>query len=228
MMPKCIGIAALPLCATLFAGPLSAQGFEGEVAYKMMSEKGKNTEMVMAMKGGKLRTDANSEGHAMTMLMDGQTQVMKMLMPEQKMYMTMDLKSMREHMQSKKKSPPKVTALGTRETIAGRTCENYVIETEDSKMEFCNTKGIGNFLSPRNPMGRGPSDGLSELDDDVYRTYFKEGFFPLRLTDLKDGKRRVVMEATRVEAKSFDASYFEVPAGFSEMKMPGMMGPPRQ
>lgn len=228
MMPKCIGIAALPLCAALFAGPLSAQGFEGEVAYKMMSEKGRNTEMVMAMKGGKLRTDANTEGHAMTMLMDGQTQVMKMLMPEQKMYMTMDLKSMREHMQSKKKSPPKVTALGTRETIAGRSCENYVVETDDSKMEFCNTKGIGNFLSPRNPMGRGPSDGLSELDDDVYRTYFKDGFFPLRLTDLKDGKRRVVMEATRVEAKSFDASYFEVPAGFSEMKMPGMMGPPRQ
>jgi hypothetical protein len=155
---------------------------------------------------------------------------MKMLMPEQKMYMTMDLKGMRERMQQqqKKRTPPKVTALGTKETIAGRTCENYVVETEDSKMEFCNTKGIGNFLSPHSPMSRGSSSGLTELDDEVYRTYFKEGFFPLRLTDLKEGKRRVVMEATRVEAKSYDASYFEVPAGFSEMKMPGMMGPPRQ
>jgi len=228
MMPKCTGVAALSLSAMLVAGPLFAQGFEGEVAYKMMSEKGKTTEMVMALKGAKMRTDANTEGHAMTMLMDGQTQVMKMLMPEQKMYMSMDLKSMREHMQRKKRTPPKVTPLGTKETIAGRTCENFVIETEDSKMEFCNIKGIGNFLAPRNPMGRGSSDGLSELDDEVYRSYFKDGFFPLRLTDLEGGKRRVIMEATRVEPKSFDASYFEVPAGFSEMKMPGMMGPPRQ
>jgi hypothetical protein len=228
MMSKWIGIAALPLCAALLAGPVSAQGFEGEVAYKMTGDKGKPTEMVMAMKGTKMRTDANAEGHAMTMLIDAEGQVMKMLMPEQKMYMTMDLKGMREHMQQKKRNPPKVTDLGTRETIAGRSCENYVVETDDSKMEFCNTKGIGNFLSPRNPMGRGPSNGLSELDDEVYRTYFKDGFFPLRLTDLKEGKRRVIMEATRVEAKSFDASYFEVPAGFNEMKMPGMMGPPRQ
>jgi hypothetical protein len=71
-------------------------------------------------------------------------------------------------------------------------------------------------------MGRGPSNGLSELDDDAYRTYFRGGFFPLRVTEIKGDKRRVVLEATKVEPKSLDASLFEVPAGFTEMKMPGM------
>jgi hypothetical protein len=224
-MPTCTRFAALSLCAALAAGPLTAQSFEGTVAYNVMSENGKTVEMAMSMKGTKIRTDANAEGHAMTMLIDGQTQVMKMLMPEQKMYMTMELKGMREHMQSKKRTPPKITALGTKETIAGRSCENYLVEGEDTRMEFCNSKGLGNFMNPRSPMGRGPSSGLTELENEVFLTYFKDGFFPLRLTDLKDGKRRVVMEATRVESKSFDASYFEVPAGFSEMKMPGGMGP---
>jgi hypothetical protein len=221
-MPTCTRFAALSLYATLAAGPLAAQGFEGAVAYKVTGEKGKTTEMVMSMKGYKMRTDLEAEGRPMTMLIDGQAQVMKMLMSQQNMYMTMDLKGMREHMQAKKHTPPKITALGTKETIAGRSCENYQVETEDSKEEFCNAKGLGHFMSPHNPMGGGPSNGLTELDDEIYRSYFKDGFFPLRVTEIKGDKRRIVMEATRVEPKSFDPSFFEVPAGFTEMKMPGM------
>jgi hypothetical protein len=221
-MPMFTRFAALSLCAVLAAGPLPAQGFEGSVTYKMTSDKGKVTEMVMSMKGPKMRTDLESEGHPMTMLIDGPSQTMKMLMTEQKMVMSMDLKGMQERKRSKKHTPPKITALGTRETIAGRSCENYLVETEDSKEEFCNSKGLGHFLSPHNPMGGGPSNGLTELDDEIYRSYFKDGFFPLRVTEIKGEKRRVVMEATQVAPKSLDASYFEVPAGFSEMKMPGM------
>jgi len=221
-MPTCTRFAAFSVCAALVAGPLAAQAFEGAVAYKMTSEKGKSAEMVMSMKGNKMRTDMEADGRTMTMLLDGQTQVMAMLMTEEKMYMTMNLKGMSERMKSKKRTAPKFTALGTKETIAGRSCENFVVETEDSKEEFCNAKGLGNFMSPRSPMGGGSSNGLSELDFEIYRTYFKDGFFPLRVTELKGDKRRVIMEATRVEPKSFDASYFEVPAGFTEMKMPGM------
>ena len=221
-MPTCSRFAALSVCAALVGGPLAAQGFEGAVAYKMTGEKGKTSEMVMSMKGDKMRTDFEGEDGAMTMLLDGQTQMMKMVMSDQKMYMTMNLKGMRDRMQSKKHAPPKITALGTKETIAGRSCENYVVESEDSKEEFCNAKGLGNFMSPRSPMGGGPSNGLTELDFEIYQTYFKDGFFPLRVTELKGNQRRVVMEATRVEPKSLSPSYFEVPAGFTEMKMPGM------
>jgi hypothetical protein len=220
-MPTFPRVAALSVCTALLAGPLVAQGFEGAVTYKMTDEKGKPAEMVMSMKGTKMRTDLQSKEGTMTMLLDGQTQVMKMLMSDEKMYMTMDLKKM-PHAQSKKRTPPKVTALGTKETIAGRGCENYVVESEDSKEEFCNAKGLGNFMSPRNPMGGGRSNGVSEMDFEIYQAYFKDGFFPLRVTELKGDERRVVMEATRVEPKSLDASFFEIPPGFTEMKMPGM------
>ena len=71
-MPTCTRFTVLSLCAALAAGPLSAQGFEGSVAYKTMSENGKAAEMVMSMKGTKMRTDANTEGHGMTMLIDGE------------------------------------------------------------------------------------------------------------------------------------------------------------
>lgn len=230
-MPKCTRTAAVSLVAALIAGPLAAQGFEGVVAYKMMGENGKDHEMTMSIKGSTMRTDVAAEGHNVAMLMDGQAQTMTMLMAEQKMYMTMDLKGMRDKMQGmqhQEHSPPKITPLGTKETIAGRSCENFLVESDKTKMEFCNAKGLGNYMSPQSPMGRGPSNGLTELNDQLYRSYFKDGFFPLRVTTLEDGKRRVVMEATRVEPKSLDASLFQIPAGFTEMKMPGMMGPPKQ
>jgi hypothetical protein len=224
-MSKCTRTAALSLVAALTAGPLAAQGFEGVVAYKMMGEGGKDREMTMSIKGSAMRTDATAEGHNMAMLIDGQAQTMTMLMAEQKMYMTMDLKGMREKMQGmqhQEHSPPKITALGTKETIAGRSCENFLVETDKSKMEFCNAKGLGNYMTPQSPMGRGPSSGLSELNNELYRTYFKDGFFPLRVTTLEGGKRQVMMEATRVEPKSLDASLFQIPAGYTEMKMPSM------
>jgi hypothetical protein len=230
-MSKCTRTAALSLVAALTAGPLAAQGFEGIVGYKMMMGGNSNSgEMIMSIKGTNMRTDVNTEGHAMTMLLDGQTQVMTMLMTEQKMYMTMDLKGARDRMQNmqhKEHTPPKFTALGTTETIAGRTCENYLVESDESKTEFCNTKGLGNYMTPRGPMGRGSSNGLTELNEEVFRAYFKDGFFPLRVTKIEDGKRKVLMEATRVEPKSLDASLFQIPSGFTEMKMPGGMMPPK-
>jgi hypothetical protein len=224
-MPTCTRIAALSLGAVLLATPVAAQGFEGQVAYKVSGESGKSTEMTMSIKGTQMRTDMAMEGHTMAMLLNGQTQVMTMLMPEQKMYMTMDLNAQREKMQGmehQEHSPPKITPLGTSETIASRSCQNFLVESDKSKMEFCNAKGLGNFMSPRSPMGRGPSNALSELNNEAFRTFFKDGFFPLRVTNLDGGKRQVMMEATRVEPKSLDASLFAVPDGFTEMKMPGM------
>jgi Domain of unknown function (DUF4412) len=218
--------AGLALGTVLFTAPLAAQGFEGVVAYRMPSMKGAGAEMTMSIKGTQMRTDMVAEGRTMSMLLDGQAGTMTMLMAEQRMYMTMDMKAMRDRAQAMKhgdQTPPKITALGTTETIAGRSCENYQVETEKTKMEFCNAKGLGNFMAVQSPMGRGGASPLQDLDNEAYRTYFKEGFFPLRVSNYEGGTKKVVMEATRVEPKSLDASLFQIPAGFTEMKMPGKM-----
>jgi len=151
-----------------------------------------------------------------------------MLMAEQKMYMTMDLNAARDRAQGMKQgdhAPPKITPLGTSETIAGRSCDNYLVESDKSKSEFCNTKGLGNYMTARSPMGRGGASPMNDLDNEAYRAYFKDGFFPLRVSTYDGGTKKVVMEATRVEPKSLDASLFQIPAGYSEMKMPGMGRP---
>lgn len=217
-------VAGLALGSALLAGPLAAQAFEGVVAYKISGDGGKSSELTMSIKGTQVRTDMAAEGHAMVMLLDGQTSTMTMLMAEQKMYMSMDMKAMGERMQGMKHddhTPPKITALGTRETLAGRSCENFQVESEKSKEEFCNAAGMGNILAPHSPMGRGAASPLNDLDNAAYRAYFKDGFFPLRVTDLAGGNRKVVMEAMRVEPKALEASLFQVPAGYMEMKMPG-------
>jgi len=220
--------AGLALSTALLATTLAAQGFEGVVAYKMTGNGGKSTDMAMSIKGTHVRTDMTAEGHNMAMLLDGQAMTMTMLMAEQKMYMTMDMKAMRERAQGMKPgdhAPPKITPLGTSETIAGRSCDNYLVEAEKSKTEFCNAKGLGNFMSAQSPMGRGGASPLNDLDNEAYRAYFKDGFFPLRVSSYDGGTKKVVMEATRVEPKSLDASLFQIPAGYSEMKMPGMGRP---
>lgn len=227
-MRTSIRFAGFALGSALLASPLAAQGFEGVVAYKMMGNGGKSVDMAMSIKGTMVRTDMNAEGHAMAMLLDGQAMTMTMLMAEQKMYMTMDMKAARARAQGMKPAehaPPKITPLGTSETIAGRSCDNYLVETEKSKIEVCNSKGLGNFMSAQSPMGRGGASPLSDLENEAYRTYFKDGFFPLRLSNYEGSAKKVVMEATRVEAKSLDAALFQIPAGFSEMKMPGMSRP---
>lgn len=225
-MRKSVRMCGLAMGAALLAGPVAAQGFEGVVAYKMNGQNGKGGEMTMSIKGTQVRTDMSTEGHDMSMLLNGEHTSMTMLMAEQKMYMTMDLKAMQDrakNMQHTEHAAPKITPLGTKETIAGRSCENYLVETEKTKVEFCNSKGLGNFMTARSPMGRGASP-LSDLDNEAYRAYFKDGFFPLRVSLYDGDAKKVMMEATRVEPKSLDASLFTIPAGYTEMKMPGGMG----
>lgn len=220
-MVKWTRVAALSLGAALVAGSVSAQGFEGVVTYQITGHGGQKTELAMTIKGGLIRTDMSGEGHQMAMIMDADAQKMTMIMPEQKMYMTTDMKAMSERWKGMYDSlAPKITSLGTSETIAGRKCENYQVESNGKKTDLCVAKGMGTFMMPRGPMGRGPASDVAALNSEAYGKYFKDGFFPLRVMDLEE--KRVVMEATRVEPKPIAASEFQVPAGFTQMNMPNM------
>ncbi|MGH7702291.1 MAG: DUF4412 domain-containing protein [Gemmatimonadales bacterium] len=223
---------ATALTLLISAGPTlaQAQAFEGVVNWKMKGDRGA-TEMVQMYRGGVVRTEMTGGGFGAVMLMDGAT--MTTIMPEQKMYMTMDLKKMGEQMKGMrhdsagKSGPAKLTDEGTKETIAGYTCENYLVgDAQD--MEMCVAKGLGYFAfgSAGGPMGgRGPGagGGAAELAaNPEWAKVFKDGFFPLRISNLKGSKREMVMEATKIEPKALDPSLFKVPDGYAEMKLPMM------
>jgi hypothetical protein len=214
-----------------------AAGFEGVVAYKMPS-KGGAGELTQMYKGTKTRTEVSDGKQTTAMIMDASAGTMTVLMPPQKQYMVMDMKKMGQGLggllgHGKKDTGssgggsapamPKITATGRKETIAGHECEYYVMG-DKGETEICSAKGLGMFMMGQSPMGGGAASlaalaAMSTNPDAV--KLFADGFFPLKVVNVKGGKQEVVMEATRVEKKTLDASLFVPPPDYTEMKMPG-------
>jgi hypothetical protein len=229
----------LALVASSFVAPVLAQpaGFEGIVAFKMGS-KGGGAEMTQMYKGMKNRTEISGRGENTAMIMDMTTGVMTVLMPQQKMYMVMDMKKAGQAAagmpfgKGRKDTGvgagvptamASIKATGRKETIAGHECEYYVMG-EKGEAEVCSAKGLGMFMMGQSPMG-GAMGGMAALaalgtNSDAVKL-FTDGFFPLKMVNTEGGKKEVVMEATRVEKKTLDASLFVPPPDYKEMKMPG-------
>ena len=70
-------------------------------------------------------------------------------------------------------------------------------------------------------MGAAGNPGLRE-----YLKAFKDGFFPLRMTVTKGGKTVMTQEAVKIEPGSLPEDLFAPPAGYTELKMPGLPGLP--
>lgn len=223
---------------TLAAGLAVAQpaGFEGVVAYKLAG-KGAASEMTQMYKGTKSRTEVVSGAQSTAMIMDGAAGTMTVLMPPQKQYMVMDMKKMGQGLggllgMGKKDTGtgagasaamPTIKATGRKETIAGHECEYYVMG-DKGETEVCSAKGLGMFMMGQSPMGGGVAAlaalaAMSTNPDAV--KLFADGFFPLKVVNVKGGKNEVVLEATRVEKKALEASLFVPPPDYTEMKMPG-------
>lgn len=219
-MRTCTRVATHTLGAVLLAAPLAAQGFEGVANFRMAGAKG---EMVQYYKGGKVRMEGMgmNDGY---MLMEPGT--MKVVMTKEKMVMVMDASGKGR----KSTESPKITDLGTHETIAGKNCENYLVEGKESH-EICVAKGMGYFMfgSPGGPMGRGRGPTLPDIvaggaGGGGLPPMLRDGFFPLRITKVSAGKRELQLEATLIEAKPLDPALFEIDPEFKEMRMPSMPG----
>jgi hypothetical protein len=212
--------------AMVMAAPAAAQQFEGVVT--MTVQGGRTGEMVQMYKDGKVRMEMQGpEGQGGAMLMEPGKNEVTMLMPSEKMYMVMDPSAMGgRNAMARDTTPPKVTKVGTSETIAGRSCDNYLVgQAQDH--EVCVAKGLGFFGGMGRGMGRGrgPAGGMPDLASSELKAEFKDGFFPLKITRIDGEKRAVVLEVTKIEEKPLPSSLFEVPEGYTKMDMPmGMPG----
>jgi hypothetical protein len=224
-----IPVAAAALVAV---APASAQSaFEGVVKYRLTTE-GRSVDVTYMMKGDRARSEMTMDGMAIAMLMDASATTMTTLMPAEKMYMTMDLSRMRQRAQGSDTAEQQFTATGRTETIAGHECEHYLTGTGQNT-DMCVATGLGYYLGGgaagrRGPGGGGGSYGVPRPGDArmaAFRTKFPNGFFPLRLTVTEGGKVTTDMVVTSVEQRALADDLFTVPAGFTQMSMPGM-GPP--
>jgi hypothetical protein len=218
---------------------LGGAAFEGTVTAKMFSEK-HPMEIRYAIKGSRTRFEAMlSEGSAQTgvMLMDMSSGTQTTLIPQSKTYMTVNWREMAEEMtkdagKNTSGDFPKVTSTGKTETIAGITCQHWLLG-EKQDMDMCLAKGMGFF-------GFGGQSGgiLDKLKNLALREKFKaqldanpefakfveSGAFPLKMDKIENGQSKTIMEVTSIERKSLDDSLFTVPADYKKMEIPGMMG----
>ena len=226
------------------AAPSSAGDFEGMIAMKMETDNQTNAEMTYFLKGKHTRIEtkiANLPEGSAVMLWDLDAGKIVTLMPSKKMYMTMDMKSAAEDMKQMKKSQgqedvefPKLTPTGKQETIAGYTCEHWLMG-ENQDIDMCVAKGLGYF-----GMGGQSAGGLSSLKSLAFSPkmlaaaaahpewvkFLNGGAFPLKLSAMRDGKVTMTMEATRIDKKPLDDSLFVIPTDYKEFSMPNIPGMP--
>lgn len=228
------------------AAAMSGGGnFEGTITMKMEGESQKAAEMTYFLKSRHARIEVKTQDnpdYQGVMLWDLEDAKMITLIPSRKMYMTIDMKEAAESMkgvtkdlkktQSEEEKFPKLTDTGKQETIAGHTCEHWLMG-EKQNLDMCVAKGLGYF-----GMGGQGGGGLSALKNLAFSPkllaeaashpewvkFLEGGAFPLKITSTEDGKIKMNMEATRIEKKKLDDSLFVVPPDYKEFSMGGMGG----
>ena len=200
----------------VFVAPLRAQKtFEGAVSLNVTGENGKTVAMNYLLKDGKMRMDQGADGRQIGIIMDGPAKKMLIIMTAQHMYMEREMPTPAE-LKSTGESikRPVVTKTGRTEIIAGYKCEHLTITGDDGTTDACVTSELdASFMSfGGNPMAPSkPETGWSSS--------LERASFPLKA---QKGDR-VIMEVTKIERKSLDASLFVAPEGFQKMGMPGGM-----
>lgn len=210
-LSQCIAVS-MPLL--LGAGAASAQTFEGKITMRTTSDDGRTQDMQFLTKGGKIRIEMAGRGGPGVMVMDQANRKMLMMMPSQKMYMEMAIPAGVGQPPAGAASKADVTRTGKTETIAGHKCEHVLVKESAQTFDVCVAQDLGNFINPSlaNPMGRGSSNDWSAKIGNG---------FPMRVS--KGDK--VMMEVTKVEPGTLDASLFTPPSDWQKMEMPGMRPP---
>ncbi len=192
-------VFALLLTAALPAPAIAQKQFEGYIAQKLTGDKGETQTMETWVKGQRMRVDMSTGGRTMSSIVDHSTGRMMILIPQAKMYMEQAMPDVQGE------SEATVTRTGRRDVVAGHRCE--IIQVKDAKgnlSEICGASGMGNAVMRAGQKTPAWMRGM-------------KGFFPLRVSD---GKGKVILEVTRVEAKPVDDALFLPPAGFRAMQAP--------
>jgi hypothetical protein len=205
----------------LGTAPLAAQGFQGVITMRM----GEGNQVVNAkvhVAGGKTAVVVPMPGPGGTvearMVIDPDAKRMTMLVPipmggAKGMKMTMELDDLQA--QADGAGDATVRALGSKQTIAGMSCDDYAITSDGETVNTCLTTALGAFMIPAVGGRPGARPSMPEWAEGL------EDRFPLKVWK-PDGT--VVLLVENVERGPVAASMFDVnPEGYQDMSgmMPG-------
>jgi hypothetical protein len=195
---------------------LTAQGFEGAVSMTMHAS-GQTIPVDYAIKGHKARVEMHTSGRTNVILIDLDAHTQTILIPE--------LKAFAVHTGEtptalSSNTPPKVTDLGSTETIAGHSCEEYKVETDKYSGIACMTREFGE--NPLTDTLSGPLGRALKGDEEL-----KKAGMPLKVDlTFKEGEKqgdKATVEVTKVSPGPVDEAQFVVPDGWHKLSgLPGM------
>lgn len=190
-----------------------AQDFEGVIYYEIpeMASQG-IAEMPYMVKGSKVRMEFGSGAQGGAMIFMPEENKMALIMEAMKGYMTMELEETASDDESEEMTDMKKT--GETKSVAGTSCEVWIVNDAENSFQLCVAQGMGTFMMPRNPMMQANTPQWA-------KDAMAEGFMPLEIIDVTNGKEDIKMIATKIEEKSLSSALFEIPEGYNDMT--GMM-----
>ncbi len=185
---------------------LAAQGFEGVITANHVTHGVARTETIQ-VKGARWRM----EGGADKILIDDGSGMLMLVSPERHAYIHAPVGFAGANARLKDIA---LTPTGKRETVAGVSCEYYEAHDPhhpDNGGTACITSDLG-FIGITGELN------FCAGGEAVHRQ-FSKGCFMLKQLDA-GGK--TTFEVTKIEKKPVNDATFAPPAGYAEMKMPGM------
>lgn len=212
MIPRSVIPLLLAVGMSITARDALAQQFEGVITAKMHGD----ATIAYSIKGDKLRADMTTQGDMrMATVVDRGARKMYMLMPAQQMYMERDFDTTMAA-GARQQASADFSWTGTHQTIAGLTCDDATLKTNDgTQLNMCIAKGIA-FAAAGPGLGRG-------VPRDSWQSHVQGGF-PLKVQ--RAGDATPLMEVTNVDRKALADELFVPPTGWRKMTMP-MGAPPR-
>jgi len=208
----------LALCATARADLTVVQKMEGTDGLHKITFK---------IKGDKARVEVSPQ---VTTIVDAKTGDLTTLLNDQKSVMRISgerAKAMAEMAKTfvKQETPdqslPKPT--GRKETIAGYETEEYVTESANYKASYWVAKTYPNFQSILQQMSLLQRGAFAEITKGMPDYHALPGL-PLRTKIKTPGQEEITSTIESVSLAPLPASDFNVPAGYSEMKLPDFLG----
>jgi hypothetical protein len=189
---------------------------------------GQDGEVTVKIKGDKERIDAPSQP---TQIIDGKTGEMTDLMNDNKRFIRISAEQMKAAAETINKfddgkgpSTPKLTSTGKKETINGYETEEFVYETPKFKASF--------WVAAKYPDASGilkqmqaPVSGAWKPSNLGMPDYTDFAGLPLK-TVISAGANKVVTTIVSIKKDSINATDFDIPKDYQELKKPLDAAPP--
>ncbi len=205
----------------LSATSITAQDtFEGKVKFKVSGGDSDESAVIdYFIKGDKIRMEMGQQAMGAVVIFDPTT--IKMLMTSQGMYMEYPRDMMTGQMDNdgedyeeyNEEYAPKIT--GKTKEILGYECKQWIMESEEGKIEMWVTDELGSFVPMQGPMGGEAPEWQTQIADG--------NFFPMLVIVDDDGEKVSAFEVISVDKTDVSDDLFTVPKGLKKMDMPFKM-----